>query len=88
MRRLARSLVVLALVGAAAPSLAQDRRGPPGGPPPPPEKVVDSDKPAGQRELIQWYGTWEAAKREAKRSERAILLLSAAPQCRGISGIW
>ena len=84
MHRFTVPLAAAALLLAAGPGLAQDRRGPP----PPPEKVVDSDKPAGERELIQWYGAWDAAKREAKRTNRPILLLSAAPQCRGISGIW
>lgn len=37
---------------------------------------------------IQWYATWAQAKAEAARLERPILLISAAPQCHGISGIW
>ena len=84
MHRLALVLTAAAMLIATVPVLAQDRRGPP----PPPEKVVDSGTPAGERTLIQWYGAWDAAKTEAKRTNRPILLLSAAPQCRGISGIW
>lgn len=37
---------------------------------------------------IQWYATWSQAKAEAARLEKPILLISAAPQCRGISGVW
>ena len=37
---------------------------------------------------IQWYATWTQAKSEAARLEKPILLISAAPQCRGISGVW
>jgi hypothetical protein len=37
---------------------------------------------------IQYYGTWAQAKAEAARLQRPILLLSAAPQCHGVSGIW
>ncbi len=37
---------------------------------------------------IAWYGTLQSGLAEAKRSNRPILLLSAAPQCLGVSGIW
>lgn len=37
---------------------------------------------------IVWYGTWQQGLAEAKRSGRAILLQSAAPQCRSVPGIW
>ncbi|KAA3605547.1 MAG: hypothetical protein DWQ01_19720 [Planctomycetota bacterium] len=37
---------------------------------------------------IQWFGTWSQALAEAKRTGRPILLTSAAPQCRGVSGMW
>jgi len=37
---------------------------------------------------IAWIGTWQAAKAEAERTGKPILLLSAAPQCRGIPGVW
>lgn len=37
---------------------------------------------------IQWFGTWEQGLAEARRTGRPILLTAAAPQCRGISGIW
>lgn len=37
---------------------------------------------------IQWFTTWESAKKEAERTGRPILLVSAAPHCAGVSGIW
>ncbi|MHC4452554.1 MAG: hypothetical protein ACYS0E_20835 [Planctomycetota bacterium] len=43
---------------------------------------------AAAGEKIAWYGTWERAKADAARLNRPILLLSAAPQCRNVSGMW
>ncbi len=40
--------------------------------------------PAG----IQWFATLRTAKAEAERTGRPILLVSAAPHCAGVSGIW
>jgi hypothetical protein len=40
--------------------------------------------PAG----IQWFATWAQAAKEARRTQRAILLIAAAPHCREISGMW
>jgi Spy/CpxP family protein refolding chaperone len=40
--------------------------------------------PAG----IQWFATWEGGAREAQRLGRPILLVSAAPHCAGVSGVW
>ena len=37
---------------------------------------------------IAWYGTWEFAKEEARRTGRPILLMAAAPHCHNISGVW
>jgi hypothetical protein len=37
---------------------------------------------------IQWFATWDSALAEAKRTVRPILLVSAAPHCAGVSGIW
>ena len=43
---------------------------------------------AAADDKIAWYGTWDLAKAEAKRLNRPILLVSAAPHCRNISGVW
>ncbi len=37
---------------------------------------------------IAWYSTLESGLAEAKRSQRPILLISAAPQCLGVPGTW
>jgi opacity protein-like surface antigen len=37
---------------------------------------------------IAWYGTLSSGLAEAERSGRPILLVSGAPQCLGVSGIW
>lgn len=37
---------------------------------------------------IAWYGTLQAGLTEAKRSGRPILLISAAPQCQAVPGMW
>ena len=37
---------------------------------------------------IAWFGTLESGLAEAKRSGKAILLQSAAPQCHGVPGMW
>lgn len=37
---------------------------------------------------IQWFATWDSAKAEAARTNKPILMVSAAPHCSGISGIW
>ena len=44
--------------------------------------------PVAAGEKIAWYGTWERAKADAARLNRPILLLSAAPHCHDVSGIW
>ena len=44
------------------------------------------EKPGTPR--IAWYSTLDTGLAEAKRSNRPILLVSAAPQCTGVSGIW
>lgn len=42
----------------------------------------------GQDTGIAWYGTWKDGLDVAKKSGRPIFLVSAAPHCRNISGIW
>lgn len=37
---------------------------------------------------IAWYTTWETGESEAKRSNRPIMFVAAATQCRGISGVF
>jgi hypothetical protein len=42
----------------------------------------------GDQGAIAWYGTWERGLRVAKATNRPILLIAAAPQCHGVSGLW
>jgi hypothetical protein len=51
---------------------------------PPPDEAASAAPAAG----IQWFATWESGLREARRSGRPILLVSAAPHCAGVSGTW
>ena len=37
---------------------------------------------------IAWYGDLQQGLNEAKRSERPILLVSGAPHCLGVPGVW
>lgn len=37
---------------------------------------------------IQWFGNLEQALKVAKRTQRPILMSSAAPQCGGVPGMW
>lgn len=39
-------------------------------------------------ERIAWFGTWDGALEAAEATGRPILLVSAAPHCRHISGVW
>lgn len=44
--------------------------------------------PLWAQERITWFGTWEAGLQQARQTGRPILLVAAAPQCHGVSGIW
>ena len=52
-------------------------------PPGPPSGPV----PSAQGGIV-WYGTLRAGVAEARRTNRPILLISAAPHCHNVSGIW
>src|SRR5688572_24526865 len=45
-------------------------------------------KPAAVRPGIQWFTSWQSGQREAERLNVPILLVSGAPHCAGVSGIW
>lgn len=45
--------------------------------------------PAGaETEGIGWIPTWKQAIAEASKAHKPILLVAAAPQCAGVSGLW
>jgi hypothetical protein len=79
----------LALVGGAsaqAPGAGPQGAGPQGRGGRPPGPVEVHAEPAGPG--IAWFGTWDAALAEAKRTQRPILFMSAAPQCQRVPGVW
>lgn len=67
-----------------------------GGPPPdkngPPPDKEDAEHAHASVSMphagIQWFATWESGLAEAKATGRPILLVSAAPHCAGVPGIW
>ena len=73
-----RILPLALLLALSLPGWAQDRGGSSG-----PGLVEPIE---GSR--IAWFATWEGARTEAQRTERPILLVSAAPHCHNISGLW
>jgi hypothetical protein len=59
-------------------------------PQPEPEKKPEakSEKTSSAPTAIQWFSSLDAGLREAQRTGQPILLVSAAPHCAGVSGIW
>ena len=58
-----------------------------------PDKKSSQPRPAMDSKLqkpsqIQWYASLDGGLKEAQRTGRPILLLSAAPHCAGVSGTW
>ncbi|PCJ51593.1 MAG: hypothetical protein COA70_13990 [Planctomycetota bacterium] len=74
------SLTLLAplLLPNAAPLQRADRQ------PPAPPTTVEPIR--GER--IVWYGTLQQGRAVATASKRPILLISAAPSCREVPGVW
>ncbi len=77
-------VTLLCALALAAPSDAQERGGSRRGEGRGPLEVHEPPTGAG----IAWFGTWEAALAEAKRTGRPILFQSAAPQCQNVPGVW
>ena len=69
-------LAIAAIPALTAPGSAQGPR---------PGPTVDWTKVP---ERIAWYGTLKGALAAASRTGRPILLVSAAPHCNHISGVW
>ncbi|MFO0865289.1 MAG: hypothetical protein U0744_11685 [Gemmataceae bacterium] len=67
-----------------------DGKGDKKGKPPMPQRNPDGEQSKLEWDGggIQWYATWKQGLAEAQRSNRPILLVSAAPHCSGISGVW
>ena len=69
------TLLLAALI--AAPLSAQDRRGGR-------NATIEGTTQPG----IAWYGVLEHARQEAARTGKPILLMSGAPACSGVPGMW
>ena len=54
----------------------------------PEKEEVAGEQAVARQGGIAWYGTLTSALAEAKRTGKPILLVSAAPHCHSISGIW
>lgn len=50
--------------------------------------AAQTTTPSAAPQTIAWFGTWDRGLAEAKRTGRPILLISAAPHCHTVSGIW
>lgn len=50
--------------------------------------IMIGSAPAAEGPKIAWYGTLKDGLAEAKRSNRPIFLVSAAPQCQNVPGMW
>jgi hypothetical protein len=37
---------------------------------------------------VTWYSSWEAGLKQAQATQKPILLVSAAPHCHNVSGMW
>lgn len=70
----------------------KDLKGPKDGPPKDGPPKAKGPPPVGQslppESGMQWFATWKAGMAEAQRTGKPILLVSAAPHCAGVSGIW
>jgi hypothetical protein len=76
-----KQILILALLTLAAPAVpAQSRRG--SAPGMPENEIVNRES------RVAWYSVWEDAKNEAARSGRPIMLMSAAPRCNEVPGMW
>ena len=68
-------MAAIALAALLAPSIPTARAG-------------DTEAEPASKAGVQWYASWAQAQAEAKRTQRPILLTSAAPHCRNVSGMW
>ena len=66
-------MILFALLGDPAPAVAED---------------ATTETKTQQAAGIVWYATLESGLAEARRTGKPILLMSAAPHCRNISGMW
>ena len=80
--RLTAASIALASLFLCAPALAQ--RAPRGGGP----ETRTAATTTKDGTIIQWYATLDRGLAEAKRTGKPIMLVSGAPHCAGVSGMW
>lgn len=78
MQKLLQMFIGVLILGTGTASLLAQPGGPPG-----PGKVEPTSGPR-----VAWYGTLSGGLAEAKRLQRPILLVAAAPHCRQVPGVW
>ena len=66
----------------------KELKGPKDGPTKGKEKAAPVGQSLPPANGIQWFATWKAGLAEAQQTGKPILLVSAAPHCAGVSGIW
>jgi len=49
---------------------------------------AEASKIVAKAEKIAWHGTWNGGLAEAQRTGKPIMLVSAAPQCHSVPGVW
>ena len=49
---------------------------------------VPVEETKSKAKKIAWHGTWKGGLAEAKRTGKPIMLVSAAPQCHSVPGVW
>ena len=50
--------------------------------------MISANSAFAETDGIGWIPTWKQAISEASKAHKPILLVAAAPQCAGVSGIW
>ena len=50
--------------------------------------TVEAQRNAQPAVKIAWHGTWKGGLAEAQRTGKPIMLVSAAPQCHSVPGVW
>jgi hypothetical protein len=67
-----------------------DKKGPPDRDKkgPPEDRKGPPDKQPAAGGAIQYFATWDSGLAEAQRTGKPIFLVSAAPHCAGVCGIW
>ena len=50
--------------------------------------TVEAQRGSQSAAKIAWHGTWKGGLAEAHRTGQPIMLVSAAPQCHAVPGVW